>query len=488
MKKIAVLAVVVLACVLGWVGATSVVGGKVEKYYFGLLEQYGQWGPLTLTNQRYDRGFLRSHAETVLEVTIPGSGSDQDQEPTEETLQLVFEHTMHHGPFPFGPDLEGQSSLSPALALVETRLIGISPDDEELEELLAEIPELKDSIALLKVGFSGRTNGRLQVPPFEKEREDTRISCGGLTVTTDYNPGDKTLLGMIDLPKMQIRVADRSMAWNGVRGEYDMVEALPLLYVGASKVVFGAMDMTVPGESAGETQVIQVQEFEVTGDSGIEGKLVHFNQSMTFNGLTFDDQTYGPLLIDMEAKNLDAMALSEMQQQMQVIYQGANNFDPDELAAKVIPLYSDLLMKLLAGSPELNVSRLHVATPMGLADGTFRMKFSGQGGVPVDNPFALLQQLQYLESAIDVAVDESLIRGIVGESLRNDLQADRKGETSTEISDEEIELLVDQQLGSQLDMLLSQNFIIRDGEKIKSSATFNRGELVVNGQLLPFSL
>ena len=71
MKKLVILVVVVLLCVVGWAGATYIVSGKVESQYFNLLEQNAHWGPVTLTSKSYQRGFLTSKAEMLLEMKIP---------------------------------------------------------------------------------------------------------------------------------------------------------------------------------------------------------------------------------------------------------------------------------------------------------------------------------------------------------------------------------------------------------------------------------
>ena len=55
MKKFIVLAVIVLLGVAGWAGATYFVGANVQSRYTGLIDQYGHFGPFTLTTQSYDK-------------------------------------------------------------------------------------------------------------------------------------------------------------------------------------------------------------------------------------------------------------------------------------------------------------------------------------------------------------------------------------------------------------------------------------------------
>jgi len=486
MKKSWILIVVVLLFIVGWAGATYVVSDRVEKQYFGLLKQYRQWGPVTLTNQSYQRGFLSTRAETLVEMTVPKAGSEEGQEPTTETLQMVLEHTMHHGPLSFGGP-PGHVSFSPALATVETRLVRVvtGDGDQAFENLLQEIPELKESVSFARVGFDGATNGLLQIPPFEKRDDDGQFLWGGVTFTTEYAPRAKTLVGTFDMPRMEFRKAGGGMRWSGIHGQFDLVEAFPMLFVGTSKMVFGPMAVTQSKQPEGESTVFELQEIELASDSRCEGTLVHINQTMKLDGASFDGKVYGPLLFDVEMKNLDGQVLSDFQQQIQSVYREADSFMPEVLVAKVLPMYGELFTKLLAGNPELNVKRLYVATPMGEAEGTFRLKLAGLQGVDPQDPAALMKCLQHIDSAADAAVDESLVRGILVSSLKSSLQKAGDGTARQPVGDKEIEGMVDQQLAGQLEALVAQHFIVREGKKIKSSATFNHGELVVNGQPMP---
>ena len=72
-----------------------------------------------------------------------------------------------------------------------------------------------------------------------------------------------------------------------------------------------------------------------------------------------------------------------------------------------------------------------------------------------------------------------LTRGMLAERYLLKLLGD------VSVSDAEIDVMVEQQLGQQLEMYIAQNLIVRDGDKIRSNASFNGGQLLVNGQALP---
>ncbi len=474
MKKLKILLLLLVLIGAGWAGTTYFIGVKVQNRYEGMLEQYQNLGPFSLTGKSYQRGFLNSEAETVVKATVPGV---EDQDVAEETVTLVFKHTLRHGPLAFG-----QGNSTPGLALIETRLVSVSPGEEDFARLLAKVPELGEPFAIFKVALNGSTNSRIQVPGFEEQIDKGHFSWGGLRFESDFAPGDRTMVGTFDMPKMEFHAADGDFVWNGFSGQFDLAEILPLLYVGTSKVNFGNMEMSLPDEASGQRKNVQMKGFEVFSDSSSDGKLVRYAQTMQFAGIAVDGKIYGPAVCEIEVSNLDCQTLAGFQGQVHEVYWGANHFNPDEVAAQVIPLYGQLLEKLVEGNPQLNIRRLHFATPMGDIDGRALVKFSGKQGLTLDNPAALLQ---HLEADAEVSVAQSLINAVMADSMKKSLQAASEQGRIPQYSDEEIAMLAEQQLNGQLEALVAQSYIVREGGDVKASATFNRGELVLNGQPLP---
>ena len=491
MKKLVIIVVIILFCVVGWAGATYVVGSKVEDQYFNLLQQNSHWGPITLTSKSYQRGFFNSKAEMLLEIKVPQMPVEEGEEPTMETVELVFEHTLHHGPLPI---VDGRVSFSPALALVDTRMLLFSPEDQALEELLQNIPELKESFLHLRLGFDGSTNGKIEIPPFEKHEEGVEFVWGGFIATTDYAPGAGTLVGTLDMPKVEIHFDDGTLSWSGIRGDFDLVETLPMLFVGTTQMVSGGMELAFvekggDEEDSEERTVLQLQGFKAVTDSSFDGQLVQVTQNMTFDGASFDGESYGPLVFDMELKNMDGHAFSDYQVKVMDLYREADIYDQDALLAELLPLYTDLAMAMMTGSPEFNINRFYVNTPMGEADGTFKLKLDNLPGEAPDNLAAIFGYLQYLESSAELSVDESLLRALLASNIKSSLELElegvRESGVEVEMSDAEIDVMVEQQLGEQLEIYIAQNLIVRDGDKIRSNASFNGGQLLVNGQVLP---
>jgi len=493
MKKLIIIAAVIVLGVAAWAGATLYVGNSARDYYFGNLEKYGRFGPIAIKNRSYMKSFFDARAETVLDITVPAGKDEESGELLTESVQMVFEHRIQHGPFVSGRGPNGNLSLAPAAALIETRLAGIESTEAKLAALLDTIPELREAVAIARISYDGETQSLLTVPGFNKQVKETELGWGGLTVAGVYHPVAGTMVGSLDMPQLTIRGEDGLITWDGASADFDLVEALPMLYVGTTNVTYRGLEADMPVKDKPERQAFSMAGIDMTSTSRFDGAMLHYDQGITFNGLTVDGETFGPLELEMEAKNLDGQVLSAFQQQMLDFYASDAFNDPEQLAAQLLPMYSELMIGLLPGEPEMKIRRFHLTTPMGVADGSFNLRVSALPAEAVEqlrqNPLAALQYVQYLDSALDLVADETLVRSALSATMesqvKNQIEQARQANPELEIDESQLAQMVEQQLNMQLEMLVAQNFIERDGNRLKSHATFSDGELMVNGNPLP---
>jgi len=479
MKKLVILIIVILLCVAGWAGATYVVGGQVQSQYTHMIDEFGRLGPITMSQQSYQRGFLASTALTVLELELPDAtrpGAQAGLDTQKETLQIVFESAIKHGPLLAG--------AAPGLALIETRLVSVTPSSETVERLLQEFPQLSEPLSVTRIDFSGTMTDRVRIPALETSIDQAQIEWGGLNVDSSYAPGDKTIVGTFDMPRLEIRDADGELTWQGLHGTLDLVEALPLLYVGSTDVSFGNMKMAFASDKDGAQQAMQLKGLKLSSRSDCREKLVNVKQTMEFGGVLVDGETYGPGRCVIDAKNLDGELLGSFQAQVRELYRSGQVSNPDELIGQLLPLYTQLLTGLLEKSPELNISSFSFATPQGNIDGRLLIRYDSGQGVDTRNPQAMLQAL---DASADLVVHENLVKLLMKQNLKNVLTAAKlNGQIPESFSDADLAELAARQTDAQLETVLAQALVVRDGDMIRSSATFRQGKLEVNGQ--PLSL
>ncbi len=478
MKKLIVLVVIVLAA--SWVGATYFIGGKVEDEYRGLVQKYANLGPIKISVKSYQGGFLSATAETLMEMTVPKTPAEPGQAPEFETVQLVFGHDIFYGPLPIG----APQGAAPALALISTRIVSASGQELDLDDLLQQVPELRNAFSYSRVGFDGSISGQMEVPPLSRQIDEATFNWGGLTATSVYKPGGK-LVGQVDMPNMNLSFADGSMTWQGIHYELDMDEVLPMLFVGSGNMVLGGMEMDFPDKKSGKRTQVRMQEVRIDADSSFDGQLVHYRQTIAGQGMTVDDQTYGPLEVDLEMNNFNAQALSDYQQSILNLYGNFDQLNPDAMIAEMLPVYSDLAIRLLADSPEFNIRRFYVNTPMGEAAGTINIKYDHpQQEAPAELSM-LPMYLPFFFADANLNIDQDLVKAVLKSQIETQFAQAAAAGQQPQMSELEKQALINQQVEMMLQMYAAQGFLVQDGNKIKSRLVFADGQLQVNGKQLP---
>ena len=469
MKKSTLSGLIILLCVLAWAGGTYVLGGQVRSLYQSSLKGADTWGIFSLAADDYRRGFLSSQARTQVDLNLPrgeGAGSP-------ESVQLVFNHTFRHGPLPGGFSL-------PALAEVETRLAEVRLDGVDVEGLFEHFPELEAAVAVTRVAFDGSAKSRLHIPPLERHDSEGELKWQGLKLDAVAAPEGQALKGTVEMPGLEFFAEGSRIELGGIHGEFDLTEALPWIYVGRSKMSLDGLELEFPdGENDGRRS-FGIKAGKVTLDSRYEGERLHYRESLEFARLGMDDEFFGPLSVEIELRNLDGRALSDFMGQFQEAGQELAEVDPESRLIRLLPLYGELAMKLLAGGPELKIERLHLVAPNGEVRGGGRLGFAGEPGFFLGDLGALLQQV---EATVELEAHESLVRSALAETMRVELQA--QAAAQAEYGTEEIEQLLAESLESEIDNLLERNFVVREGDKLKTTASLKNGVFTLNGAALP---
>lgn len=476
MKKLVVLLVILLLCVAGWAGATYFVGVQTKAKYVDLVEQHGKLGPITISVKDYQRNFRDAKAHTVVEMKVPtGELAADGKTPEMEALRLVFEETIHHGPL-----LDSGFGL----ATSESRLVEVSPGQEEFDRLLKEVPALAGVLSVSRVDFNGTVHSTVTVPAIHSVSDagEGELSWGGLKLESTYSPGSKSVVGDFDCARLEGKLPRGIFNWDGMQGSFDLVEALPLLYVGKSRATIGRLNLDAPNAGGGREQV-DFKGIKVISDSRLQAGMLNLEQTLSFDGMSVQGENYGPGELEIEMANLDGVVLSDFQRQIYDFYGSANYADPEALMATMLPLYTQLVTQLLEKSPQFNIRKLQFTTPKGEISGKLQFSYDGSQGF---NPAATDALLRAINAQAELTLHENLVKSMLAGQLLDQLQAARMlGQLPETITDAELEQIASEQVDGQLEAVLAQNLVVRDGELIRSRASLSKGELTVNGQNLP---
>jgi Bacterial protein of unknown function (DUF945). len=89
--------------------------------------------------------------------------------------------------------------------------------------------------------------------------------------------------------------------------------------------------------------------------------------------------------------------------------------------------------------------------------------------------------IKHVDANVEMAVHETLLMGVMRMGIEQLLGA----ASGADAGAVDVDALVRQQYAEQVEPLLARNLIVRDGESIKTQASFAQGKLVVNGQEMP---
>ncbi len=456
MKKILVALVVAVAL---YVGVSYVLGGQVRDRYFSALEENGG-GVATLSNQSYERGLFTSRALTMVELRVPG-GADDSAEPVGPS-RFAVRHVFHHGPFP-----DPFESLDPMIAFVDSS-VEPAEDGGELGDLFREFPELANTTSTVRVGMDGGVQGELLIPAFERNSAQGRFVWGGLTARASQDQTTGGLRGDYAAAGITAETPKGTLVMEGLVGRFDVVEALPLVYVGS---VAGSLAALRAKDADDEALLLNDMRF--TSDSEMAGNMIHYRQRIDIERVEAGGVICGPVVCDMEARNLDASALSELQAGIREIYKPG--LDADAVSSRVEGLYVRFFERLLAGSPQFAVHGLKVPTSMGGMEATMDVRLDAPGAISAANILLLLRSI---DAAAELSVDESLLVGLARLDLENKGVGD-SGESA------DLDILARGVVDKQLAALLARNLVVREGDVLKTSAVLRQGRLQINGQETP---
>ena len=479
MKKLVIAIVIILIGIVGWAGATYVVGGQVEQHYRDHIARFAQWGPVHMAVESYQRGFLSAQGRTLLEIRVPVP-ADEEGEVAVESLRLILEHQVSHGPLPM---VTGSFSLVPKLARIETRLVEASlvGEDGVESDLLVTLPWLAEIYDVASISLSGRGRDQLVIPSIAQtiEEEQLSINWGGLQSDVAFAQDMSNLAGNVILSSLQLTADEGRLEWDGARVDFDLHEAFPGVYLGRYQVDSGLLEMGFD-ESGKGRQKVRVEGFALDSLASQNGATVEYLQTLKVAKVNVNEAGYGPGELEVAARGLDGEVLSRYQQDMLGVY-GQDSLDPEVVGLQMMQVYLRLLNGLAEGSPEIEFSKLQLATPNGDFSGSLRLKLNGEAGQELNNVPALLQKL---EGQAQITADESLVRTVMTALMAQQMKNAYRQRDLAPPSGEELAARANSQVKQQLEALIGQKFIERSEGKLHCKAVFARGELKVNGQRL----
>lgn len=458
MKKIAC-ALAVFACL--YFGASFVLGGLARDRYFQVLEEYGA-GSLSLSNESYEQGIFTSRAVTLIKGAKTKSSNDGDA--ANKGRRVLVRHTFYHGPFMVSGRLGG---VRTGLALVESAA-EIVPGDSPKPgvTLMADTPALTVSLLF---GFWNDMECALNTSAFSCDVNGTVLALDNFAAHVIHEPETQAWRGEISLPRYTFSDGEFSFTANGLSMDFDMVQLLPWVFVGQSEAAISSMNMTRSGQS-----ILTAEDLRASAQSSINGGLLTSRNVLNLQNATAGEYSCGPVVFDMEVRDMNATTLSAGYTELAGI---VVKRDARDLKVELVQWNQRLAERIMVEGVKYDIRRLSVPTSMGALDCSLNLSLANSG----ENASNLTVLLGSFNATAGISVDESLIVGVMRTVLRTRGVIPVVQDGSPDIGHD----LARQIVSQNVEPMVAQGLLRREGATLKADVVFEKGSLLVNNRPVP---
>ena len=440
MKKLAigVLSAGALA-VAGALGTSYHMGGHIQQALEETTTAWSSEDGFSVRIVEYERGIVRSKAKTLWTFATG-----------EEIYELPVTHDIMHGPWPMGK-----------AAKVITRFALPADSEPQLLQALQEQPPLEWSTT---ASWSGETEHSLSSPQFTAQFEDgSTLSWGGLKAQWTLSAQRNAAKGMLNMPLLRVKVEDGTsldMQDSAVTFDAHVPENLSF-WSGPSSVKIGQLAVH---NTETESQW-QLQGLSIQSDTSLQNNLVHMALNSHVATLELPEFKLDDLALEMHAKQIDGQWLNTLMLWMQ-----RNTYDDSD---QVTSPLQDLPM-LLAGKPEIALTRLGMRTPEGPAEMSARIAYVGQAPEAF-NPATDLHVQMHAQ------LPKTILAYVLDSKVRSDY-LDLLQQLEQELNEEQLQAAVDDGVDKRLQGLLELGAIKDSGTTFSADLELKQGELTLNGQ------
>jgi len=469
MKKIVVVVAVLVAA---YIGLTDWIGARVEKRFPEFIQQMAAIGQMNVTIDSYERSLFRSTARTTISLQ---SYDGQDN-------QVTLEHSIWHGPLPFGQDSSGSWHLRPSAAVVDSRLPDDAPGTGVFAEILGMLPELRKLHEITTIGFSGNGQVSITLPPFTRDYvEDnikTSVEWTGLSGTEFFDATMSNLHGQFESTGLTITRPDAII-------NIGQIDSTFRLNMAQNGLLLGQIDLNAAEITAGARGMdpgFVLKGFRFSNTTSQEDDTIGYSVEMVADSLLADKRQIGPVGYELNFVRLDTATIVEVQRQLQALQLGEAAAAPEQLGDKILSIYAAALPELLKKSPEIQLSYLRLQSPDGDLWGKGKVVFDGSNGTPVTDFDSFIE---IIDGDSEFQIAGSLLRSIIREFIAPQFAMMRESGQMGEIDDATFNASLDQAIAGQVANLVAQGILVEDNSNYRLQFAYKNRQALLNGKPMP---
>lgn len=379
MKKLIGLVVIVAALVLGGYYGMGLITERTLKRNVDVINQSSN---LFVDIEEYDRGWFTSTATLNWRVHIPerviknSNGQSTTTPSQDHKIQMPL--TIYHGPF-----IYTNSGVKFGLGYAESHLALPASYVEKFNNLYTS--ESIQPKLLLSMFVNYLNNSRLHVglPSFKMiaKQGGDQFEWFGMDTDFSISASLKNIEGNISIDGASL-IKNKIKALLGkVNSDYNLHQTDTGLYLGDASMSLPSLIV-----SENDQKIFEVEKFTARSSSDIESGLFNSYFNTSLDKVTGNGKTYGPALLEMSLKNLDASVLASINEEFNKMQQSSDTQRQQALFT-ILPL----LPKLFSQGAQFEISKLNLVMPEGAISGEMQISLpKGEAG----NPFQLLQKVQ----------------------------------------------------------------------------------------------
>ncbi|MBA4696589.1 MAG: YdgA family protein [Legionella sp.] len=480
MKKVIGLVALVLIIVLG---AYDGMGYLTERKLREEINVLRQANGVNIQVNRYQRGWFSSDALFNWQLHIPAQTiktNDQIQIIPAKDLNFPLAARIHHGPMMFskGKLQFGLGALQTVVTLPQEYIASFKQvfSDASVE------PQLFVDFFL---NYFGTARLRANLPAFNLTTKEgnKHFEWMGGKATTKISSNLNHVKGVLNLQGTSASVDQAKLQGEKAKIRYDLHRTPQGLFLGNVNAFVPSLKIT-----EGNKHLLSLDDFYMDSDADIQAGLFNTKLKLTLKGLGLENKHYGEGKLDLTVSNLNAEALTQLNEKMNLAQQGSEVQRKTAMLSMIAPL-----SQLFGQGAELNVKEFMFTMPEGPVQGNLHI------ALPKDAMNNLVEFTKKIQGNGKLTIPAAVMRQWVVSSIQEKMMAPQGSDTKTMMPAMEPSVDPDenarvaakstdltQQVNSLADAQLAtlvQNGMLKPvGSNYVLEATLTQGNFTINGK------
>lgn len=379
MRKLVGSLIGVIILVLVSYFVTGIITERTLKKDINLINQNSG---LQVALKHYQRGWFTSDAVFDWLLVVPARTVTDELNHTRiipaQTYTIVMPLNIYHGPVLFT-----KSGVHFGYGYAKTSIKLPAEYLQQFNELFTNASTQPTIDLSVLINYLNRSRFMILVPDFKliSKEDGSQFEWHGMKNVVVVSSRSEKVSGDLEIEGFAITKEKKSLNFKDIESSYNLHKSAMGLYLGEAKVSFNS----VVARDKTHTK-LDLQKFEIKSKSDVHKDLFTGSIRFSFDKLAVNNKVYGPLLFKMNIKNLDAEALTQINNKVSNI-QAHSNHIGQQILWTVLPD----LPKLFNKGAIFEIPEARIKLPEG--DVNFNLLFKLEKG-DLDNPMQLMQKLK----------------------------------------------------------------------------------------------